>query len=515
MANEIFTRIQLKYDSYSAFEAVKDTFKPLKGELCIVNPGTDLADAGSTNIPCLMKVGDGEHFWKDLPWVSATAADVYKWAKAADIVYEGQKLIFKDAAGIAVKEVDLSDFVNDEELTNILKDYYNKTEIDNLFDQAVNTVTTVTEGTGITVTDNGADGNHAYTIALKVDEAKEALGLGNYYTKEEASDKFVEPEEVIAEINKAIDNVANVDSITNITTLVEYANKNAGDLSALINEVYGAAEMTGESRIDKAIADSEQAKTDADAAVSTANSANTAAGEAKELATNAVTIAEEAKEAATGAVESAKSYAEAAEGYATTASNEADAANASAEAAATSEQNAATSAGTANTAASTATTAKDEAVSAKNSAVEAKEAAEAAKTAAATSETNANNSALAAEGSAGAAADSATQAGNAKDAAVEAQTAAETAQAAAEQAKADAEASNTSATAIANEAKATADAAKEASELATEAVNGLATIATTGDIYDITNEGAVKTSVGTDNTQKYIVLNCGSATTVI
>lgn len=77
--NTLNTRIQLKYDSWTAWEAVKETFKPLKGEICIVNPGTKLNDA--TAVPCLMKVGDGTNFWKDLPWISALAADVYAWAK--------------------------------------------------------------------------------------------------------------------------------------------------------------------------------------------------------------------------------------------------------------------------------------------------------------------------------------------------------------------------------------------------------------------------------------------------
>ena len=76
------TRVQLKYDLYSEWQKVESTFKPLKGEICIVNPGTKLSDA--TAVPCLMKVGDGDNFFKDLPWVSALAADVYEWAKKPD-----------------------------------------------------------------------------------------------------------------------------------------------------------------------------------------------------------------------------------------------------------------------------------------------------------------------------------------------------------------------------------------------------------------------------------------------
>lgn len=73
------TRVQLKYDLYSEWQKVESTFKPFKGEVCIVNPGANLSDA--TTVPCLMKVGDGEKLFKDLPWVSALAADVYEWAK--------------------------------------------------------------------------------------------------------------------------------------------------------------------------------------------------------------------------------------------------------------------------------------------------------------------------------------------------------------------------------------------------------------------------------------------------
>ena len=104
MANAINTRIQLKYDSYTAWEAVKETFKPLKGEICIVNPGTSLSDASTT--PCLMKVGDGTHVWKDLPWVSATAADVYSWAKKSWADFQADILPVITAAVTAGKELD-------------------------------------------------------------------------------------------------------------------------------------------------------------------------------------------------------------------------------------------------------------------------------------------------------------------------------------------------------------------------------------------------------------------------
>jgi hypothetical protein len=73
------TRIQLKYDSWTNWEAKKTTFKPLQGEICIVNPGTKTGSVENT--PCLIKVGDGQNYFGDLPWLSAVAADVHSWAK--------------------------------------------------------------------------------------------------------------------------------------------------------------------------------------------------------------------------------------------------------------------------------------------------------------------------------------------------------------------------------------------------------------------------------------------------
>ena len=88
------TRIALKYDSYEKWQ----THNPilLKGEIAIAElpvngnkPGVGEPNAeGSTpaiqNAPnILIKVGDGTNHYNDLKFVSALAADVYSWAKAA------------------------------------------------------------------------------------------------------------------------------------------------------------------------------------------------------------------------------------------------------------------------------------------------------------------------------------------------------------------------------------------------------------------------------------------------
>lgn len=81
MANKTFeTRIQLKYDSYANWTANNPT--PLSGEVCIVViPAETGAVVQKPSI--LFKVGDGSTAFNSLPYVSAVAADVYDWAKAA------------------------------------------------------------------------------------------------------------------------------------------------------------------------------------------------------------------------------------------------------------------------------------------------------------------------------------------------------------------------------------------------------------------------------------------------
>ena len=88
------TRIALKYDSYENWTHHNPIL--LKGEIAIAElpvdankSGVDEPNAaGSTpaiqNAPnILIKVGDGTNHYNDLKFVSALAADVYSWAKAA------------------------------------------------------------------------------------------------------------------------------------------------------------------------------------------------------------------------------------------------------------------------------------------------------------------------------------------------------------------------------------------------------------------------------------------------
>ena len=101
---------------------------------------------------------------------------------------------------------------------------------------------------GDIVTHNAAEFETAGAAAAV--EGRVTETLKSYYTKTEADAAFTTPAEVISEVNKALAEVSDADSITNITTLVNYVNEHGGDLTTLVTEVYGNAEMTGDSRLD-------------------------------------------------------------------------------------------------------------------------------------------------------------------------------------------------------------------------------------------------------------------------
>lgn len=74
-------RIQNKISTYAEWQANK-TIVLKSGEIgiCVIPAETG---AVSQEPAVLFKVGDGTKTWEELSWVSAIAADVYGWAKAA------------------------------------------------------------------------------------------------------------------------------------------------------------------------------------------------------------------------------------------------------------------------------------------------------------------------------------------------------------------------------------------------------------------------------------------------
>ena len=76
-------RLNLKYDSYENWMASSLVLNAGEAAIAYIKTG-DTQEVNSVVAPqVLIKIGDGEHTFKDLPFVSAKAADVYGWAKAA------------------------------------------------------------------------------------------------------------------------------------------------------------------------------------------------------------------------------------------------------------------------------------------------------------------------------------------------------------------------------------------------------------------------------------------------
>lgn len=75
------TRIALKYDTLTNWNASEFILK--KGEVAICSLANSETAEQSTPPAVLFKVGDGDHKFRELPWASGLAADVYGWAKAA------------------------------------------------------------------------------------------------------------------------------------------------------------------------------------------------------------------------------------------------------------------------------------------------------------------------------------------------------------------------------------------------------------------------------------------------
>jgi len=81
----IETRILLRYDTLSNW--LDSTVILKQGEAAIAASSFDYTIEGTNNRPANtppavgIKIGDGYHYFSELPWVQGIAGDVYNWAK--------------------------------------------------------------------------------------------------------------------------------------------------------------------------------------------------------------------------------------------------------------------------------------------------------------------------------------------------------------------------------------------------------------------------------------------------
>lgn len=86
--NVLETRIQLRYGTYTQWMTSSVILKRGEAAVCAF-PEDRSVDAMSNITPANtppaigIKIGDGVHYFNELPWVQGVAADVYKWAKSS------------------------------------------------------------------------------------------------------------------------------------------------------------------------------------------------------------------------------------------------------------------------------------------------------------------------------------------------------------------------------------------------------------------------------------------------
>lgn len=90
------TRIKSLYKTWAEWKAVENTFIPLRGEICIADIPAD-SKAVNNEPALLIKVGDGEKLFKDLPWLSGLSADVHNWALKEELEWNDLSDDFKAA----------------------------------------------------------------------------------------------------------------------------------------------------------------------------------------------------------------------------------------------------------------------------------------------------------------------------------------------------------------------------------------------------------------------------------
>ena len=108
------TRIALKYDTLTNWNAAEFILK--KGEVAICALANSETAEQSTPPAVLLKVGDGVHKFRELPWASGLAADVYGGAKAATKPSYTPSEVGADSAGSAASALASAKAYTDQQI---------------------------------------------------------------------------------------------------------------------------------------------------------------------------------------------------------------------------------------------------------------------------------------------------------------------------------------------------------------------------------------------------------------
>lgn len=192
MANQINTRIRLKYDSFSNWQTKNPVL--LSGEIAIAYLGPTVDESTVTpnnnTHPVLFKVGPGN--FNSLPWASALAADVYSWAKAETVEYNStnQKIEFKSGATVT-HSIDVSSLATKAmtgDLANL--NTTNKTNLVNAINEALQAVEVGGTGSVVTVVKTPDGNGGSYEVKQGGKTVGDTITVPDAYTKTEADAAF-------------------------------------------------------------------------------------------------------------------------------------------------------------------------------------------------------------------------------------------------------------------------------------------------------------------------------------
>ena len=276
-AKTLNVRIRNKYDSYEAWAASSLVLEAGEIAIAYTTVNVDIGNGKIEQHPeLLMKVGNGTDTFTNLPWLSAKAADVAAWAKAADKPsYSASEITGMEQYIADYVETEMGISVDTDTQYQIVKvDDYNyklqsKGKSDDAWADVADSVIVIPNDTAAIEALQGLVGDTK--VATQITNAIAALDLTNTYeAKGEAAkvqtalDEYKETNDAAVDANTdaiaAIKDGTDIDSFADVETAL--AGKQAAGDYATKTEAQGYADAK-----DEAIAAAKQAGDDAQADV--------------------------------------------------------------------------------------------------------------------------------------------------------------------------------------------------------------------------------------------------------
>jgi len=293
------TRIMQKYDEYLQWIANDPVL--LRGEIATVYVPEGTGHA-VTEPTLLMKVGDGEKKFSELPWLSAPASDVHEWAKAANKPqYEAKEItgIGEYIAQYVDETLGISVDTDTQYRINKTDDYIYvlqskaKGEDDAAFKDVSTIVIPKYDDTTVNANIAALQELVGETaVATQIANAIAELDLANTYEAKGEAAKVQEALNAYEEANDAvIAGIKNGETINDFKAVEDALAAVGGDVEEILEDYATKEEAQGYADAkDEAIAAAKKAGDDAAAALETYKTAN---DEAVQAAADAAAAAQE------------------------------------------------------------------------------------------------------------------------------------------------------------------------------------------------------------------------------